>query len=67
MQKEIIEKLASKYELTISQIESIIKSQGELIVKSIKEGKTVKVSRWGKFVKQSRIKGYREGTENKIK
>ena len=65
MQKEVIEKLAKKHELTIAQVEAIVSSQGEVVKESLKQGKTVKVARLGKFVKIDRIRGYREGTETK--
>src|SRR6185312_16689974 len=61
VQKEIIKKIAEREELTEKQVEEIIKSQGDFTVKSMKEGKSIKLSRYGKLVPIARLRDYREG------
>ena len=61
VQKDIIKKIAEREELTEKQVEEIIKSQGDFTVKSMKEGKSIKLSRYGKLVPIARLRDYREG------
>ena len=67
VQKEIIKNIAQNFELTEKQVEEIVNSQGDLTVKSMKEGKSIKLHRFGKFVPICRLRDYREGNLPKPK
>jgi len=61
VQKEIVKTIAERLGLTEKQVEEMVNSQGELTVRSMKEGKSIKLHRFGKFVPISRLKDYRLG------
>lgn len=67
VQKEVIKNIAQKFDLTEKQVEEIINSQGDFIVDAMKEGKSIKISRFGKLVPISKIRDYREGKIEKPK
>ena len=61
VQKEIIKSLAAQYDLTERQVEEMVNSQGDFTVQAMKEGKSIKIPRFGKLVPIAKLRDYREG------